>query len=58
MTAGPTPGDGTAPAERRLTIGKVLATRRGGGTRDERAAEIASACIALHVALVRAGLAR
>jgi hypothetical protein len=39
-------------------VEQVLATRRGGGTREERAAEIASACIALHVALVRAGLAR
>ena len=38
-------------------VDQVLATRRGSGTRDERAAEIASACIALHVALVRAGLA-
>jgi hypothetical protein len=36
----------------------VLATRSGSGTREERAAEIASACIALHVALVRSGLAR
>lgn len=39
-------------------VEQVLATRRGSGTREERAAEIASACIALHVALVRAGLAR
>ena len=39
-------------------VDQVLATRRGSGTREERAAEIASACIALHVALVRAGLAR
>lgn len=38
-------------------VDQVLATRRGSGTRDERAAEIASACIALHVALVREGLA-
>ena len=39
-------------------VDQVLATRRGSGTREDRAAEIASACIALHVALVRAGLAR
>ncbi|GGM84381.1 MerR family transcriptional regulator [Terrabacter tumescens] len=39
-------------------VDQVLATRRGSGTRQERAAEIASACIALHVALVRAGLRR
>jgi hypothetical protein len=39
-------------------VEQVLATRRGTGTREERSAEIASACIALHVALVRAGLAR
>ena len=39
-------------------VDQVLATRRGSGTREERAAEIASACIALHVALVRAGLSR
>ena len=39
-------------------VEQVLATRRGSGTREERAAEIASACIALHVALVRGGLAR
>lgn len=39
-------------------VDQVLATRRGSGTREERAAEITSACIALHVALVRAGLAR
>ncbi|GAB3070950.1 MerR family transcriptional regulator [Intrasporangium mesophilum] len=39
-------------------VEQVLATRRGGGTRDERAAEIVSACVALHVALVKAGLAR
>jgi DNA-binding transcriptional MerR regulator len=39
-------------------VEQVLATRRGSGTREERAAEIVSACIALHVALVRAGLAR
>jgi len=38
-------------------VEQVLATRRGSGTREERAAEIASACIALHVALVRGGLA-
>ena len=39
-------------------VDQVLATRSGSGTREERAAEIASACIALHVALVRAGLSR
>ena len=39
-------------------VEQVLATRRDGGTDDERAAEIASACIALHVALVRSGLGR
>lgn len=39
-------------------VDQLLATRRGDGTRDERAAEIVSACIALHVALVRVGLAR
>lgn len=45
-------------ADRELAlIEQVLATRRGG-SRDERAAEILSACIALHVALVRSGLSR
>ena len=39
-------------------VQQVLATRRDGGTRDERAAEIAAACIALHVALVKGGLSR
>ena len=39
-------------------VEQVLATRRAGGTREERAAEMLSACIALHVALVKAGLAR
>ena len=39
-------------------VEQVLATRRVDGTRQERAAEIASACIALHVALVKAGLTR
>ncbi|RKT77963.1 MerR-like DNA binding protein [Terracoccus luteus] len=39
-------------------VEQVLATRRVDGSREERAAEIASACIALHVALVRSGLAR
>jgi DNA-binding transcriptional MerR regulator len=39
-------------------VEQVLATRRGDGTRDQRASEIVSACIALHVALVKAGLAR
>ncbi|HET7397697.1 MAG TPA: MerR family transcriptional regulator [Intrasporangium sp.] len=38
-------------------VEQVLATRRGGG-REERAAQILSACIALHVALVRSGLSR
>ncbi len=37
-------------------VEQVLATRRAGGTRDERAADILSACLALHVALVRSGL--
>lgn len=39
-------------------VDQVLATRRGNGSRDERTAEILSACVALHVALVRSGLAR
>ena len=39
-------------------VDQVLATRRGNGSRDERTAEILSACIALHTALVRTGLAR
>lgn len=39
-------------------VEQVLATRRDEGTDEERAAEIASACIALHVALVRSGLRR
>jgi len=39
-------------------IDQVMASRRGSGTREERSAEIASACISLHIALVRAGLAR
>lgn len=39
-------------------VEQVLATRRGEGTEQERGAEIASACIALHVALVKAGLGR
>ena len=39
-------------------VEQVLATRRDGGTREERAAEIAAACIALHVALVKGGLSR
>ncbi|GAA2743412.1 MerR family transcriptional regulator [Terrabacter aerolatus] len=39
-------------------VDQVLATRRGSGSREDRAAEIAAACIALHAALVRAGLAR
>ena len=39
-------------------VEQVLATRRDDGSDDERAAEIASACIALHVALVRSGLGR
>jgi DNA-binding transcriptional MerR regulator len=46
-------------ADREIGLAEqVLATRHGAGTRDERAAEIVSACLALHVALVRAGLAR
>ncbi len=39
-------------------VEQVLATRRVGGTREERAADILSACLALHVALVRSGLGR
>lgn len=39
-------------------VQQVLATRRGDGTPAERAAEIAAACIGLHVSLVRAGLSR
>ena len=39
-------------------VDQVLATRRDNGSRDERTAEILSACIALHTALVRTGLAR
>jgi DNA-binding transcriptional MerR regulator len=46
-------------AEREIGLAEqVLATRHGGGTREERAAEIVSACLALHVALVRSGLSR
>ena len=44
-------------ADREIGLAEqVLATRHGQGTRDERAAEIVSACLALHVALVRSGL--
>ncbi|HEX5968716.1 MAG TPA: MerR family transcriptional regulator [Intrasporangium sp.] len=39
-------------------VDQVLATRRDNGSREERTAEILSACIALHTALVRTGLAR
>jgi DNA-binding transcriptional MerR regulator len=39
-------------------VEQVLAARRGDGNREERAGEIVSACVALHVALVKAGLAR
>ena len=46
-------------ADREIGLAEqVLATRHGQGTRDERAAEIVSACLALHVALVRSGLSR
>ena len=46
-------------ADREIGLAEqVLATRHGPGTRDERAAEIVSACLALHVALVRSGLSR
>ncbi|TQM58071.1 transcriptional regulator FtsR [Humibacillus xanthopallidus] len=46
-------------ADREIGLAEqVLATRHGGGTREERAAEIVSACLALHVALVRSGLSR
>lgn len=45
-------------ADREIGLAEqVLATRRGG-PREERTAEIISECIALHVALVRAGLNR
>jgi DNA-binding transcriptional MerR regulator len=44
-------------ADREIGLAEqVLATRHGPGTREERAAEIVSACLALHVALVRSGL--
>jgi DNA-binding transcriptional MerR regulator len=39
-------------------VDQVLATRRGNGSPDERTAEILSACVALHIALVRSGLTR
>jgi len=39
-------------------VDQVLATRRGNDSREERTAEILSACIALHAALVRTGLTR
>lgn len=39
-------------------VDQVLATRRGGGTREERRAEVIAACVALHVALVKSGLNR
>ena len=39
-------------------VDQVLATRRGSGSKEERTAEILSACVALHVALVRCGLER
>ncbi|AXG13370.1 MerR family transcriptional regulator [Intrasporangium calvum] len=39
-------------------VDQVLATRRGSGSKEERTAEILSACVALHVALVRSGLER
>lgn len=39
-------------------VDQVLATRRDNGSREERTAEILSACVALHTALVRTGLAR
>ncbi len=46
-------------ADREIGLAEqVLATRHGDGTREERAAEILSACLALHVALVRSRLAR
>jgi DNA-binding transcriptional MerR regulator len=46
-------------ADREIGLAEqVLATRRGDGTREERAAEVVSACLALHVALVRSGLSR
>jgi DNA-binding transcriptional MerR regulator len=46
-------------ADREIGLAEqVLATRHGQGTRQERTAEIVSACLALHVALVRSGLSR
>ncbi|WP_323098391.1 MerR family transcriptional regulator [Intrasporangium sp. YIM S08009] len=39
-------------------VDQVLSTHRDDDTRGERAAQIAASCIALHVALVKAGLAR
>ncbi len=39
-------------------VEQVLATRRGGGSREERGAEVVAACVALHVALVKSGLHR
>ena len=46
-------------AEREIgLVDQVLATRRGNGSPEERTAEILSACVALHVALVKSGLSR
>ena len=46
-------------ADREIGLAEqVLATRHGQGTQQERTAEIVSACLALHVALVRSGLSR
>jgi DNA-binding transcriptional MerR regulator len=46
-------------ADREIGLAEqVLATRHGPGTREERTAQIVSACLALHVALVRSGLSR
>ncbi|HKX68417.1 MAG TPA: MerR family transcriptional regulator [Intrasporangium sp.] len=48
-----------AAADREIgLVDQVLASRRGNGSREDLAAEILSACVALHTALVRTGLAR
>lgn len=46
-------------ADREIGLAQqVVATRRGDGSVEERTADVVSACIALHVALVKAGLTR
>jgi DNA-binding transcriptional MerR regulator len=48
-----------AAADREVgLVEQVVATRRGDDSREQRAAEVAAACIELHTALVRAGLRR